>query len=1024
MQRLSSIVLLLGLTVNLFGQNPHGSNFKMDCAACHTSEGWEISAGFWKNATPSSPIFSSTTGLELPNQKKRFNHNNTEFILEGQHTQVNCKACHQSLVFSEALTTCVSCHTDMHEQTLGMDCARCHNSENWLVDDITQIHYDNGFPLVGSHAITSCNDCHISASDLRFNRIGNECTSCHLDEYTATTNPNHASAGFSTNCVECHNINGFDWSTENINHDFFPLSKGHEIADCASCHTTGDYNNTPTDCYACHQEDYAAAINPNHSNQNFPTDCIECHTTDLGWTPAEYRQHDVAYFPIYSGEHNGEWDQCLECHTNPSNYAEFACTTCHESGETGNEHQGVGGYSYNSTACLACHPTGNADDNFNHNLTNFALTGEHTTSECIECHSAGFAGTPTACIACHTPEFNQTTNPNHNELGISTDCAACHTTDPEWNPAAFANHNEYYMLNGAHATVANDCAACHNGDYINTPNTCQGCHIDEYNATTDPNHVAQQFSTECLVCHSEDAWEPANFDHNQTNFALLGAHTTADCLSCHESGYAGTPTDCASCHIEDFNSTTDPNHVAQQFSTDCKICHSESAWDPAALDHNLTNFPLTGEHINTECAQCHTSGYAGTPTACIDCHTDDFNQTTHPNHNTLGLSADCAACHTTEPEWNPATFANHNDYYALNGAHASIANECATCHNGDYINTPNTCAGCHLDEYNATTDPNHVAQQFSTECMVCHSENAWEPATFDHNETNFILNGAHTTTDCISCHTSGYAGTPTECASCHIDDFNSTTDPNHIAQQFSTDCKICHSENAWDPATLDHNQTNFPLTGEHINTECAQCHTSGYAGTSTACTDCHTDDFNQTTNPNHNSLGLSNDCAACHSTEPEWNPATFANHNDYYALNGAHAAIANDCATCHNGDYINTPNTCVGCHLSDYNTTTNPDHSSAQFPTDCESCHTENAWEPSTFDHDGQYFPIYSGKHREAWNQCMDCHSVPGNFSVFACIECHEHSNQADLNDKHSGEQDYTYTSIGCFTCHPTGNAD
>jgi nitrate/TMAO reductase-like tetraheme cytochrome c subunit len=658
MQRLSSIIFLLGSAIQLLAQNPHGADLKMDCAACHTSEGWEISQDFWKNNPPSAPIVSSATGLELPNQKKRFNHNRTEFILEGQHTQVNCKQCHQSLIFSEAQAACVSCHTDMHEQTVGMDCARCHSSESWLVDDITQIHYDNGFPLMGSHAISDCNDCHKSASDLRFDRIGNECIDCHLGEYTATTSPNHAGAGFSTNCIECHNVNGFDWSTDNINHDFFPLTRGHDIEDCASCHTTGDFTNTPTDCYSCHQQDYAAAANPNHANQHFPTDCIECHTTDAGWTPAEYLQHDVQYFPIYSGKHKGEWDQCLECHTNPSNYAEFACTTCHESGETGSEHRGVGGYSYNSTACLACHPTGDEDDNFNHNLTNFALTGEHTTAECIECHSAGFAGTPTECAACHTPEFNQTTNPNHNALGISTDCAACHTT---------------------------------------------------------------------------------------------------------------------------------------------------------------------------------------------------------------------------EPEWEPATFANHNDYYMLNGAHAAIANDCATCHNGDYMNTPNTCVGCHLEEYNATTDPNHVAQQFSTDCKICHSENAWDPATFDHNLTNF-------------------------------------------------------------------------------------------------------------------------------------------------ALNGAHATIANDCATCHNGDYSNTPNTCVGCHLGDYNNTSNPNHSSAQFPTDCESCHTENTWEPSTFDHDGQYFPIYSGTHRGEWGQCVECHSTSGNFSLFSCIDCHEHNNKSKVDSDHNGVRNYTYTSIGCLTCHPNGN--
>jgi hypothetical protein len=124
---------------------------------------------------------------------------------------------------------------------------------------------------------------------------------------------------------------------------------------------------------------------------------------------------------------------------------------------------------------------------------------------------------------------------------------------------------------------------------------------------------------------------------------------------------------------------------------------------------------------------------------------------------------------------------------------------------------------------------------------------------------------------------------------------------------------------------------------------------------------------------------------------------------------------------CHNGDYNNTPTTCFGCHSSDYDQTTNPDHGIAQFPTDCEECHTDNAWVPSTFDHDGQYFPIYSGKHDGKWNLCTDCHTSPGNYSFFTCIECHEHNNQAEVDADHSEVQDYTYTGQSCFTCHPSG---
>jgi HKD family nuclease len=118
---------------------------------------------------------------------------------------------------------------------------------------------------------------------------------------------------------------------------------------------------------------------------------------------------------------------------------------------------------------------------------------------------------------------------------------------------------------------------------------------------------------------------------------------------------------------------------------------------------------------------------------------------------------------------------------------------------------------------------------------------------------------------------------------------------------------------------------------------------------------------------------------------------------------------------------VNTPTDCVGCHLDDYNNTTDPDHQFAMFPNDCIQCHNEGAWIPSTFDHDGMYFPIYSGKHKDEWNTCMDCHINSSNYSIFSCIDCHEHNNQSQVDDDHSEVDGYQYESNACFMCHPNG---
>ncbi len=557
------------MSLGLMAQSPHGQELKMDCARCHTSDSWAIPFGTWN-------FQSANNG----NDSLRFNHNiDTDFPIEGGHIATDCRLCHEDLVFTGANTECISCHTDLHNMTVGSDCARCHTVDNWLVDNITELHQENGFPLLGSHAQISCNECHVSETGLQFTRIGNECINCHLNDFLATTSPNHVEAGYSQECIDCHDINAFDWSSQNILHDFFPLVKGHDI-DCIKCHTSGTFAAIPTDCISCHQQDFEVAQNPDHQALNFTTDCASCHTLDLNWMPARFQQHDDEYFPIYTGAHAGEWNECTDCHLNPANYSEFTCTTCHGRSETDDDHDGVGGYVYESNACLACHPTGSENDNFDHNRTNFPLTGAHISVDCKSCHANGFAGTPTDCAACHTTDFEQTKSPDHQNLGFSMDCARCHTTDPDWMPATFPDHDRYYVLRGAHAEIANNCAACHNSTFTNTPTTCFGCHQNDYLNAFDPNHVSANFPKDCTECHSEEAWEPADFDHDGMYFPIYsGTHKGAwtDCTECHTIPGNFTAFSCIDCHEHN-----DPNDLADEHddvrdyryeSNACFACH-------------------------------------------------------------------------------------------------------------------------------------------------------------------------------------------------------------------------------------------------------------------------------------------------------------------------------------------------------------------------------------------------------------------------------------------------------------------
>ena len=407
MYRLSlAIIVFLGFWP-LLAQSPHGEELRMDCAKCHNPSSWTINY-----------------------RTVQFDHDKTDFQLEGTHALTDCKLCHSSLVFSEAPMDCASCHVDIHSQSVGNDCVRCHTSETWLVDNIPELHEENGFPLIGSHSNLSCVECHTSETTLRFDRVGNECISCHRDDYAATQSPNHETGGFSTNCIECHSPLGFGWDSESINHDFFPLTQGHDIQDCAQCHTTANYADASPDCVSCHQDDYAGTQNPNHGTSGFSTDCVSCHTTNPGWTPAVIN-HD--FFPLTQG---------------------------------------------------------------------------HDIQDCAQCHTtANYADASPDCVSCHQDDYDQTNNPNHIAANFPTDCVACHTTNPNWTPATFDHDAQYFPIytgKQREGEAWDNCVECHANPASYADFTCFTCHSrpDMDDKHSEMNGYAY-VSSVCLQCHPD-----------------------------------------------------------------------------------------------------------------------------------------------------------------------------------------------------------------------------------------------------------------------------------------------------------------------------------------------------------------------------------------------------------------------------------------------------------------------------------------------------------------------------------------
>ena len=254
------------------------------------------------------------------------------------------------------------------------------------------------------------------------------------------------------------------------------------------------------------------------------------------------------------------------------------CVGCHLGDyETADDpdHPGAGF----PTDCELCHrPTDGSweDATFNHG---YRLAGVHTTLQCADCHSSGvYAGLPSDCVDCHRSDYDATTEPRHQAAGFSTVCNTCHLRrDPDWHRATYPH--DVWPLVGSHTALS--CSSCHTGNvYMGLPSDCVNCHLDDYNATDDPNHLAAGFPTDCEQCHTPaGGWDDGDGGSFNHPFQLVGAHARLDCGDCHSSGvYAGLPSDCVDCHRDDYSATTDPNHAAAGFPTTCETCHRPTAW--------------------------------------------------------------------------------------------------------------------------------------------------------------------------------------------------------------------------------------------------------------------------------------------------------------------------------------------------------------------------------------------------------------------------------------------------------------
>ncbi len=462
-----------------------------------------------------------------------------------------------------------------------------------------------------------------------------------------------------------------------------------------------------------------------------------------------------------------------------------------------------------------------------------------------------------------------------------------------------------------------------------------------------------------------------------------------NCLKCHQSGKGVAAARCLTCHtaLRDRIQAGKGLHARAEYRR-CETCHIEHHgrefqlvfWGKQgrqSFDHRQTGFPLAGAHARQTCEACHQPARLRDPAAL---RAGGAN----PQRTFLGLGTGCVTCHRDE----------------------------------------------------------HRGQLAGRACVSCHTQQAWKPASqFDHQKTSFPLQGAHQQVACASCHPRQSAPQQGDadgaflklrgiahqsCASCH-------RDPH--AGRLGQQCQQCHTTADWRQGArerFDHDRTGFPLTGAHRQVACASCHRQRGPGGETVfgkmsharCSDCHRD-------PHAGRMGPQ--CQACHSTAG-WRGGAARAGLDHdrtrFPLRGAHRQVA--CQSCHpagkplrRGGFER----CASCHRDPH--VGQLDRTAAGAMT-CESCHTVQAFSPSTFTVAAHRAYPLQGAHLAV--PCIACHrSVPFTelaaavrqrappgprpsrvilfrFASTDCQSCH--------GDPHRGEVARFVSASGCAACH------
>jgi predicted CXXCH cytochrome family protein len=281
----------------------------------------------------------------------------------------------------------------------------------------------------------------------------------------------------------------------------FPLTGGHAMAACESCHVAGVFKGTAKECDGCHALGRRVVATPK-STSHIVTDspCETCHFNSSTFLGARFN-HGTAFPGQCATCHNGRQSMGKPASHSSGNKATKSCDNCHRSYtwfQASWNHVGV----VPGTCGTQCHNGSEAPGQppGHSNTTQYNLQAKaYYFPACDQCHHyvswtpAPFkhlvAGT---CESCHTYAGKPTP---HIAIAVGATCGNCHRLRTSWLPASLHTGNEAGICRTCHATTPQP--GSHSGAAYQV--SCDACHTQNNWVF---NHAAQQGKHTCNSCHS------------------------------------------------------------------------------------------------------------------------------------------------------------------------------------------------------------------------------------------------------------------------------------------------------------------------------------------------------------------------------------------------------------------------------------------------------------------------------------------------------------------------------------------